>query len=269
MSVTKVLTIAGSDSLSGGGLQADLRTYKEYNIEGSNVLTCIVTVAPNTDEVTVLGVSLPTLKAQLRECLSKENEIDVIKIGMLADIEIAKVVANHLKKVKDIPIVLDPVLALKESGLTSSQDIIDFFNTELMPLATITTPNLREAELLSGLVGIDSIEKMEEAARIIHKTGVKNVVVKGGQRLKGETAYDVLFDGTTVTILEEKKLANSYNNGAGCTFASAIASGIATGLTVEESVRKGKVFVFESIEYGIPFLPGLGNVYQGGKNKSL
>ena len=261
MSVTKVLTIAGSDSLSGGGLQADLRTYKEYKIEGSNVLTCIVTVAPNTDEVTVLGVSLPTLKAQLRECLSKENEIDVI--------EIAKVVANHLKEVKDIPIVLDPVLALKESGLTSSQDIIDFFNTELMPLATITTPNLREAELLSGLVGIDSIEKMEEAARIIHKTGVKNVVVKGGQRLKGETAYDVLFDGTTVTILEEKKLANSYNNGAGCTFASAIASGIATGLTVEESVRKGKAFVFESIEYGIPFLPGLGNVYQGGKNKSL
>lgn len=267
--MTKVLTIAGSDSLSGGGLQADLRTFKEYQVEGANVLTCIVTVAPNTDEVTVLGVSLRALKAQLRECLAKESEVDVIKVGMLANIEIAKVVASYLKEINHIPIVLDPVLALKESGLTSSQDIIDFFMTELMPIATITTPNLREAELLSGLTGIDSIEKMVEAARIIHKTGVKNVVVKGGQRLKGETAYDVLFDGNKVTILEEKKLANSYNNGAGCTFASAIAAGIATGLSMEESVKKGKVFVYESIKYGIPFLPGLGNVYQGRKSKSL
>ncbi len=263
----KVLTIAGSDSLSGGGLQADLRTFEEYQVTGLNVLTCIVTVEANTDKVTVTELPLSLLETQLEECFNEVPAIDVIKIGMLANIETAKVVVKALKKHREIPVVLDPVLALKESGLTSSQDIIDFFKTELMPLADITTPNLKEAELLSGLGKLDSLEKMKEAAQLIHKTGVKHVVIKGGQRLEGRLAYDVFYDGQNYMILEEDKLLNGYNNGAGCTFASAIASGMALGYHLETAVRKAKSFVYEGIEYGIPFLPGLGNVFQGGKSK--
>lgn len=263
----KVLAIAGSDSLSGGGIQADMRTYKEFQVRGLNTLTCVVTVLPETDTVIIHEMNLKDIEKQLKICLAEE--VDVIKIGMLANIEIATLVVSYLKKYPHIPVVLDPVLALKESGFTSSQTIIDFFNQELMPLATITTPNLREAELLSGINQITNIEKMKEAAKVIHKTGVKNVVIKGGQRLSGPTAFDVFFDGKTYTILEEEKLKNGYNNGAGCTFASAIASGMAKQEGIKEAVIQGKEFVYEAIQYGIPFLPGLGNVYQGGKNKSF
>lgn len=266
ISTKKVLTIAGSDSLSGGGLQADLRTFQEYGVKGLNALTCIVTVEPETDQITVHEVSEKMLRSQLEECLNQEVAVDVIKIGMLANLETAKIVAEYLKQVNK-PIVLDPVLALKESGLTSGQDIVNFFNQELMPLAIITTPNLKEAELLSGIKEINSLEKMKEAAQVIHKTGVKHVVIKGGQRLPGNTAYDVFYDGVDFLILQEKKLENGFNNGAGCTFASAIASGISLDYPMKEAVIRAKEFVYEGIQYGIPFLPGLGNVYQGGKNK--
>lgn len=265
----KVLAIAGSDSLSGGGIQADMRTYREYGVEGQNVLTCIVTVKPETDCVHIHEIPLKMIDKQLQGCLVEDNKIDVIKIGMLASIEIANKVVAYLKRVPDIPIVLDPVLALKESDVTSGQEIIDFFNHELMPLATIATPNLREAELLSGISEIRSIEEMKEAAIEIHKTGVAHVVIKGGQRLAGGKAYDVYFDGTHFSVLEEDKLMNGYNNGAGCTFSSAIASSIAKGDTVGNAVVQGKKFVYEAIKNGIPFLPSLGNVYQGRKNKSL
>lgn len=263
----RVLTIAGSDSLSGGGLQADLRTFEEYNVSGKNVVTCLVTVEPKTDKVEVHEVSKEILKRQLESCLSDFEKIDGIKVGMLASIETAKIVAKYLKKNTQIPIILDPVLALKETGLESDQSIIEFFRAELLPLATLTTPNLAEAELLSGIEPIDSLEKMKQAAKIIYQTGVSYVVIKGGQRIKGSVAYDLLYDGSDYTIFEQQKISNGFNNGAGCTFASAITSGIAKGWSVEKSVKEAKIFVYEAIEYGIPFLPDLGNVYQGAKNK--
>lgn len=263
----RVLTIAGSDSLSGGGLQADLRTFEEYGVAGLNVVTCIVTVEAKTDIVEVHEVSLEMVEHQLEAVFKEEQQLDGIKIGMLASIEVAKLVAEFLKKQKNIPIVLDPVLALKESGLTTERDVIDFFKNELMPLAAVTTPNLREAELLSGIDPIDTLEKMKEAAQLIYQTGVKQVVIKGGQRIKGPVAYDLLYDGKQFRWFKHEKILNGFNNGAGCTFASAITAGLAKDYSVEKSVEKAKNFVYEAIEYGIPFLPGLGNVYQGGKSK--
>lgn len=258
----KVITIAGSDSLSGGGLQADIRTFKEYGVESANVVTCLVTVDPKTDQVTVHDVTSDMLKAQLDASLNDTSELSAIKIGMLANLETAEIVASYLVKFIDIPVILDPVLALKESGLTSKQTVIDFFIEKLVPLATIVTPNLREAELLSG-VKIDSLETMKAAAEKIHQLGARSVVVKGGQRLSGKTAYDVFYDGYEFVVLEEPKIANGFNNGAGCTFASGIASGIALEMTVLASVEASKQFVYEAIKNGIPFLEGLGNVYQG------
>ncbi len=263
----KVLTISGSDSLSGGGLQADLRTFEEFNIIGENVVTCIVTVEPKTDKVKIDEVSLEMIKNQLDYCLKDSANLKAIKIGMLANIETAKVIASYLKGIKNIPIVLDPVLSLKETGLDSGVQIINFFKDNLMPLATITTPNLKEAELLSGIENIDSLEKMKKAAKLIHKTGVTYVVIKGGKRMEGPIAYDLFYDGSQYTLLEAKKIRNGYNNGAGCTFASVIASEIAKGYPIEQSVKNAKLFVYDAIENGIPFLPDLGNVYQIKKSK--
>lgn len=262
----KVVTIAGSDSLSGGGLQADIRTFKEYGIKPYNVLTCIVTVEPKTDQVEVHEVHEDMLKKQLETCLVLKNDLSAIKIGMLANLETAKIIKDYLEKNQHIPIVLDPVLALKESGLTSKKMIIDFFVDQLVPLATIVTPNLREAELLSGVSPINNIEKMKLAAERIFQLGAKNVVVKGGQRLLGNMAYDIFYDGTDFIVLEEPKITNGFNNGAGCTFASAIASGLAQEQSVIESVKNGKQFVYQAILNGIPFLEGLGNVYQGNQS---
>ncbi|MGO3731668.1 MAG: bifunctional hydroxymethylpyrimidine kinase/phosphomethylpyrimidine kinase [Vagococcus sp.] len=259
----KVLTIAGSDTLSGGGLQADLRTYYEYQVSGSNVLTCIVTVKPTTDEVTIFDLPIEWVKEDLQTCLAPNNNVSVIKIGMLANLEIAKLVAKELKKVRTIPIVVDPVLALKESGMTVKQDIIDFFLKELMPLGTITTPNVREAELLSGMESIQTVSDMKKAAHIIHQYGVKNVVIKGGQRILGSKAIDVLYDGNQWHEFYQPKIFNGFNNGAGCTFASAIAANLANEETIYESVKEAKKFVHVSIENGVPFLPELGNVWQG------
>lgn len=260
----KVLTIAGSDSLSGGGLQADLRTFSEYRLAAENVVTCIVSVEPETDKVSIQEVFTLNIEKQL---MSIDNDLLAIKIGMLGSIETGRLVASFLRERENIPVVLDPVLALKESGFESNQKIIDFFKQELLPQATITTPNLKEAELLSGMNSINNLEDMKVAAVKIYQTGVKNVVIKGGQRLEGKTAYDVLYNGREHAVLEQEKLSNGFNNGAGCTFASAICGGIANGMSVEMAVKKAKIFVYESIKYGIPFLPELGNVYQGGINR--
>ena len=264
-----VLTIAGSDSLSGGGLQADLRTFKEYGVNALNAVTCIVTVDPKSDKFTIYDVGQDFLQEQLETSLNQEENVDMIKIGMLGNLDIAKQVASFLQQHPDIPVILDPVLSLKEEGHTSNEEIVSFFREKLLPLGLVTTPNLKEAELLSGLTPIDSIEKMKEAAQMIQATGVEQVVIKGGQRLPGKWAVDVIYDGQEYVILRDEKLSNGYNNGAGCTFASSIAAGIALGLTPKEAIVKAKEFVHEAIEYGQPFLPGLGNVYQGGKKYTV
>ncbi|RAG60335.1 hydroxymethylpyrimidine/phosphomethylpyrimidine kinase, partial [Burkholderia multivorans] len=146
----------------------------------------------------------------------------------LGSVESALVLAEDLKS-NELPYVFDPVLVCKGSG--SMVDLKDLFVDNLVPLATVITPNLEEAAVLAGLEPIDSVEGMIEAARIIHGQGAKNVVVKGGARLAREDAIDILFDGETVTTLRSRKVNDKLVNGAGCSFASSIAAGIATGLS--------------------------------------
>ena len=122
-----VLTIAGSDSLSGGGLQADLRTFKEYGVNALNAVTCIVTVDPKSDKFTIYDVGQDFLQEQLETSLNQEENVDMIKIGMLGNLDIAKQVASFLQQHPDIPVILDPVLSLKEEGHTSNEEIVSFF----------------------------------------------------------------------------------------------------------------------------------------------
>lgn len=254
----RIVTISGSDTLSGGGVQADLRTFHEYGLEPLHVLTCIVTVNQETNAVNVYESPSNVIEDGFTELTSLEY--DGIKIGMLATLDIARQVSSFLTN-QNVPIVLDPVLSLKESGFSENQDIVNFFKENLLPKATLTTPNLREAELLADM-SIKTVEDMKVAAVKIYATGVSYVVIKGGQRLSGGLAVDLLYDGKTFTIFEMAMLNNGYINGAGCTFASAIASNLILGESTKEAVQKSKEFVHRAIENGIPFLPGLGNVWQ-------
>ncbi|MGO2082641.1 hydroxymethylpyrimidine/phosphomethylpyrimidine kinase [Vagococcus sp.] len=260
-----VLIIAGSDTLSGGGLQADVRTFQRFEIPSCQILTCIVTVPSDTGEVDIYDMPLSLFEKELAS-LGDGSQFSGIKVGMLANLEIAKQVSLFLKKiVVDIPIVIDPVLALKESGFGMSTEIVHFFKQELLPLATVITPNLHEAELLSNHQGIETIAEMEQVAQELHQANIANIVIKGGLRFPGDEALDLLWSNQQLTLFKQRKLANYHNNGAGCTFASAITVGLIQGKTLIQSVAQAKSFVYQAIEQGIPFLPELGNVWQGFK----
>lgn len=259
------MIIAGSDTLSGGGLQADVRTFHRFKIPSCQVLTCIVTVPSETGEVDIYDMPLPLFQKQL-ESLGDGSQFSGIKVGMLANLEIAKKVSLFLNRITaDIPIVIDPVLALKESGFGMSTEIIHFFKEELLPLATVITPNLHEAELLSGHSGIEELAEMEQVARELNQIKIANIVIKGGLRFPGTQAIDVLWTQGQATFFKQPKLTNCHNNGAGCTFASAITAGLVQGQSLIEAVAQAKDFVYQAIDQGMPFLPELGNVWQGFK----
>ncbi|GAA1624383.1 MULTISPECIES: PfkB family carbohydrate kinase [Brevibacterium] len=240
----KLLTIAGSDVSGGAGLEADLKMFEEYGAFGTAVVTCIVTFDPEDSFNHAIDFIEPeVVNRQLASALAI-HRFDAIKSGMLGSVDSALVLAEDLKD-NQLPYVFDPVLVCKGSG--SMVDLRDLFVENLVPLATVITPNLEEAAVLAGIDPIDSVEGMIEAAQIIHGQGAQNVVVKGGARLAGEDAIDILFDGQTVTTLRSRKVNDKLVNGAGCSFASSIAAGIATGLSIPDAVVKAK----ETVAHGI------------------
>ncbi|MCI4010509.1 PfkB family carbohydrate kinase [Brevibacterium sp. ZH18] len=241
---SKVLTIAGSDVSGGAGLEADLKMFEEYGAFGTAVVTCIVTFDPDDSFGHVVEfIDSDVVTRQLESTLAV-HKFDVIKSGMLGSVDSALVLAEKLKT-NELPYVFDPVLVCK--GVGTMVDLKDLFVANLVPLATVITPNLEEAATLAGLEPIDSVEGMIEAAKIIHGQGAKNVVVKGGARLAGDDAIDVLFDGEKVTTLRSRKVNEKLVNGAGCSFASSIAAGLATGLSIQDAVVTAK----EKVAHGI------------------
>ena len=254
----KLLTIAGSDVSGGAGLEADLKMFEEYGAFGTAVVTCIVTFDPDNEFGHAIDFIEPeVVNRQLGSALAI-HEFDAIKSGMLGSVESALVLAEDLKS-NDLPYVFDPVLVCKGSG--SMVDLKDLFVENLVPLATVITPNLEEAAVLAGLEPIDSVEGMIEAAKIIHGQGAKNVVVKGGARLAGEDAIDILFDGETETMLRSRKVNDKLVNGAGCSFASSIAAGIATGLSIPDAVVRAKETVAHGIAASLDNATGVSSLF--------
>ncbi|MDN5774464.1 MAG: PfkB family carbohydrate kinase [Brevibacterium aurantiacum] len=241
---SKVLTIAGSDVSGGAGLEADLKMFEEYGAFGTAAVTCIVTFDPNDGFSHVIEFIDPEVVTRQLESTLAVHTFDAIKSGMLGSVENALVLAQKLKT-NELPYVFDPVLVCKGAG--TMVDLKDLFVDNLVPLATVITPNLEEAATLAGLEPIDSVEGMVEAAKIIHAQGAKNVVVKGGARLAGEDAIDIVFDGESITTLRSRKVNEKLVNGAGCSFASSIAAGIATGLSIQDAVVSAK----EKVAHGI------------------
>lgn len=264
----KVLTIAGSDSTAGGGVQADLKTFEEYGVFGFSALTAIVTMDPSNSwkhQVTALSEDLLTKQlVSVAAC----GPLDAVKTAMLGNQENIEIAADFIWKNQLTEVVVDPVIACKGTAQILQPESVAGIKKYLLPQALIATPNLTEAGIISGLGELKDIAAMKKAARIIYQLGAKNVIVKGGARLAGSQAMDVFYDGYEFKILKGPKLASKNNHGAGCTFAAAITAAIARGSSAFAACKLAKSFVAAAIEDGIKMNDYVGHVWHGAYNQA-
>jgi len=248
MKTNYILALSGNVIFSGGGLHADLTTYTVHKLHGFVAVTCLTAMTEKGFEVfptdsTIFAHQLTSLK---------NVPFSAIKIGLLPNVEIAEQALEVIQAHQDIPVVLDPVLVCKETHDTEVSQLRDEL-LKFFPYVTIITPNLAEAQLLIQR-DIQTVEEMKQAARDLYELGAKHVVIKGGNRLDKDKAIDVYYDGQTIEVLESPILT-SNNVGAGCTFASSIASQLLLGKDPLEAVRLSKEFVYRAIEtsdeYGV------------------
>ncbi|PKB72584.1 MAG: bifunctional hydroxymethylpyrimidine kinase/phosphomethylpyrimidine kinase [SAR202 cluster bacterium Io17-Chloro-G7] len=247
------MTIAGSDSGGGAGIQADLKTFAALGVYGTSALTAIT--AQNTVGVTAVHeMPTETISAQIEAVLS-DIGADAVKTGMLASSAIIQCVASELQR-RPVPwIVVDPVMVAKSGDALLWEDAIESLKTLLVPLASVITPNIPEAEALTGMK-IDSDAQMLAAARKFISMGAKSVVIKGGHR-EGP-ATDLFFDGSSFHEFTSARIETVNTHGTGCTFASAVAAGLAKGMSLLDAVELAKEFVTEAILRSFPVGRGHG-----------
>ena len=249
MTMKKALTIAGSDTSGGAGIQADLKTFQELGVYGMTALTVIATMDPkNHWHHNVFPIGIDALEAQLDTALSVG--IDAVKTGMLATVDTIETAARRIKESGIKNVVIDPVMVCKGEDEVLNPETADALREVITPLATIVTPNLFEASQLAQTNPIRTIDDMKEAAVKINALGAKNVLIKGGSKLQSEKAIDLLFDGKDFKIYESDRIDTTYMHGAGCTFSAAITAQLAKGQTVLEAIDVAKDFITEAIRHG-------------------
>ena len=256
----KALTIAGSDTSGGAGLQADIKTFQEYGVYGMTAITVLVAQDPKNNWAhDVYPLSLETLEAQIDTVLGGIG-VDAMKTGMLGTVEIISLVARKLDEYAVKNVVIDPVMICKGTDEVLHPEAAVAISQMLAPKATVITPNVFEASQLSG-VRIQSVETMKEAAIKIHALGPQYVLIKGGSKLGTDNAIDILYDGKDFTVFETPKINTTYTHGAGCTYAASITAGLAQGLAVPEAVGKAKNFITQAIQHGFPINSYVGPTY--------
>ncbi len=261
----KTLTLAGSDSSGGAGIQADLKTFQEHNVYGMTAITSIVAMKPGTWAHDVTAIDVNIVEKQLDTILSVG--IDAMKTGMLGSVDIIELGAKKIKEHGIDRVVIDPVMVCKGENEVLQPENTDAMRELLLPLATVTTPNLFEASQLAQMDPIQTLDEMKEAAQKIVDLGAKSVVIKGGKAFMNKEAIDLFYDGQEFVVLEKEKLQTSYNHGAGCTFAAAITSNLANGDSVKEAVTKAKDFVHAAIKHGFKLNDFVGPVMHGAYNQ--
>jgi hydroxymethylpyrimidine/phosphomethylpyrimidine kinase len=261
----RVLTIAGSDSGGGAGIQADLKTFAALDTYGMSVLTALT--AQNT--VGVHGVhEVPPafVRAQL-DAVAGDIGVDATKLGMLASAEIIGAVAEGIRHHGLERLVVDPVCASKHGDPLLRTDALDALRTEILPLAEVVTPNLGEVALLTG-VEVADVGDLPRAAEALLALGPRWVLVKGGHLPGDVDAVDLLSDGTTTVEVRAERLDTVDTHGTGCTLAAAIAAHRARGLDVVESVREAKRYVTGAIRHGLRLGRGIGPVDHGWERRA-
>lgn len=266
MELKKTLTIAGSDTSGGAGIQADLKTFQEHGTYGMTAVTVVVTMDPDRNWAhNVYSLPIDVVKAQVKTALS--TGIDAIKTGMLSTEEIIRTAGEAIDESGLDHVVIDPVMVCKGEDEVLNPGNTDAMIRYLLPKAEIVTPNLFEAGQLAGVKTPKTIDDMKLAAQKIHELGARNVVIKGGKQLDHPAAVDLFFDGKTFTLLEAEKAKTSYNHGAGCTFAAAITANLANGLAIKDAVVEAKKFVTAAITHGWKLNDYVGPVMHGAKSQ--
>ncbi len=247
-SMPRALTIAGSDSGAGAGIQADLKTFAALGVYGLSALTAIT--AQNTLEVRAAYTLPPELVEAQIDVVLEDIGADAAKTGMLASPDIIEAVAGRISQ-WNLRLVVDPVMVAKSGDPLLEREAVSTLRTVLLPLAEVVTPNLFEAEVLTDQ-RIETLDDMRSAARAIHALGPRHVVVKGGHRT-GEPV-DVYFDGERFAELRAERIQTPHTHGTGCTFSAAIAAFIARGLPVYDAVASAKNYITGAIRHA----PGIG-----------
>lgn len=237
------LTIAGSDSSAGAGIQADLKTFSALGVYGLTAVTCVVAETPGHVSK-IEPVSAALVREQI-EVLLRSFPIAAIKTGLLFSAAIITQIAQALQEHRSIPLVIDPVMVATSGDVLLHDDAIDTYERELFPLATVLTPNLNEAARLLGKP-INDVAAMREAGEILAKKYGVGVLLKGGH-LAGDQAIDLLFLGEDVIEFSAPFSRGIATHGTGCTYSAAITAGLANGLSLEEAVRRAKEFVSAAI----------------------
>jgi hydroxymethylpyrimidine/phosphomethylpyrimidine kinase len=237
------LTIAGSDSGGGAGIQADLKTFAAFGVFGTSVITALT--AQNTLGVRAVAEVQPAfVRAQL-DAISEDFAVASAKTGMLARQPIIEIVATHMRNRRLRNLVVDPVMVAASGDVLLAPEAVAAMCELMLPLAALLTPNLREAEILSG-VTITDVLSMHQAARKLVEMGARAVLVKGG-RLEGPTSVDVLCHGATVREFSAQRVSVSRPHGTGCTLSAAIAAGMALGLQLEDAIARAKRYVTRAL----------------------
>jgi pyridoxine kinase len=263
MTIKKVMTIAGSDTSGGAGIQADLKTFQELGVYGMTALTTIVTMDPkNNWHHNVFPIAIETLETQIETVLSVG--IDAMKTGMLGTVEIIELAARVIDENKLNRVVIDPVMVCKGEDEVLHPETVDAMREFLLPRATVVTPNLFEAGQLAQTGPVRTLEDMKAAAVKIHDMGAKFVLIKGGSKLlTEEKAVDLLYDGEEFLVYESEKIETTYTHGAGCTYSSAITAELAKGKTVYEAVDIAKEFITAAISQGFCLNQYVGPTWHG------
>ncbi len=262
MTPVRALTIAGSDSGGGAGLQADLRTFFACGVHGMTAVTA-VTVQNSLRVSAVVEIPAETVAAQI-ETVAEDIGVQAAKTGMLANAEIILAVAKacdrvHIGRSGSIPFVVDPVAASMHGDPLLHKDALSAIRSELFPRATLVTPNLDEVKLLVD-IDVRTLDDQRAAAMALHKLGPAWVLVKGGHMRDDPQCVDLLYDGSAFTTLPAERVDTKHTHGGGDTMASSITSALAKGMDVPAAVRFGKRFVTLSVQHAYPLGAGVGPV---------
>ena len=253
----RVLTIAGSDSGGGAGVQADLKTFSALGCYGMSVITALT--AQNTRGVTGIHPIPPSFAAEQMSAVFSDIGADAVKIGMLYSAELIEVVADQLDALGARNIVLDPVMVAQSGDKLLQDEAIEAIKKQLLPLADVVTPNIPEARVLLDQ-RLDNLEDMQAGAKALAAFGSQSILIKGGHLSAGDST-DLLYLSSEdrFVILEGERIETRNNHGTGCTLSSAIASYMARGCSIEQAVGKAKAYISKAIEAGAGYIIGKGH----------
>jgi pyridoxine kinase len=264
----KALTLAGSDTSGGAGIQADLKTFQELGVYGMTALTVIVAMDPHNNwGHQVFPVDLDLIKTQIETVIAGIG-VDAMKTGMLPTTDIIELAAYTVKKHGIKNVVVDPVMVCKGAGEAIHPENAECFAKTLVPLATVVTPNLFEASQLTGISNIESIDDMKNAAQVIFDMGAGCVIIKGGKGLDEREAVDVVYDGKSFSFLKSERIQTSNTHGAGCTFSAAIAAELAKGAQLQDALSVAKAFITEAIRCSFRLNEYVGPTWHGAYRNS-